>query len=62
MTKETILNYPDFNKVFEIHIDASWHVSYVSHRNHQRRVQTMLVLNYVSTIHWMWGWEHIHAL
>ena len=23
MTKEIILNYPDFNKVFEIHTDAS---------------------------------------
>ncbi len=23
MAKETILNYPDFNKVFEIHTDAS---------------------------------------
>ena len=23
MSKETILNYPDFTKVFEIHADAS---------------------------------------
>ena len=23
MTKETILNYPDFNKVFDIHTDTS---------------------------------------